>query len=122
MSDSAFKKLTIAEKVFYDLVWSNLITVGLESLYTAAPYLRPFSFAISFIIKNLSDKLYEGLVLVVDLQAIIFVNEVHRAEYNKALIKLRGLAQTKGIDSPEFLEAREDAKSALAHFVRFGGH
>jgi hypothetical protein len=122
MSDDAYKKLGLAEAIFKDLIWDNLIRAGKAALFSAAPWMSvwPLGPMINLLIDMFTDKLYEGLRLAIDLEAIVFVNEAHRRAYDKAAVTLKILAQEKGIDSPEFKNAKEYAKADLSKFVRFG--
>ena len=68
-----------------------------------------------------ADKLFETMRLVLDLQAIAFVNEAHKKDFDRAAVTLKIIANSKGIDSPEFQTAREHAKAALSDFARYRG-
>lgn len=122
MSDIAYRGLSIAEKIFKDVVWDSLFTLGTTALYTEVPFLAPFSVPINWMLKIFTDKFYNGLVLFIDVQAISLVNQAHKIAYDKASITLKVIAHDKGIESKEYLDAKENAIKALAKFVSFGGH
>jgi len=69
----------------------------------------------------ISDVLFSKIKLLIDLQAIVILNEKHRREYTIAVLNLRAIADTNGIDSAEFKEARENAKKHLSKFIHFNG-
>lgn len=121
MTTVAFKALTLAEQIFYDLVWHPGIRAGELALEGSVPF-----FALPVIrnveeevIDLLSDYLFRQFATFVDVSAIRLVNTKHQREFDLAATKLKILAHSKGIDSPEFKQAREDAKIVLSQFVRF---
>lgn len=69
------------------------------------------------IIGKLSDAIYAQVVTVIDVTAIRFMDDAHQSAYEKACSKLLVIAHDKGIDSQEFINARDNAKKALSQFV-----
>lgn len=121
MSNQANPQLELVEKIFKSLVWDTLIEAGLAALFTAMPGLNiwPIRTILSGFIHLFSDRLFGVLKLTVDLQAIAFVNEAHKKAFDNEAVKLKILAKDRGIDSPEFKEARDDAKVVLSQYVHF---
>jgi hypothetical protein len=113
MSDVATPAIGKAEALFKGLVWSQLIDAAMTQ-YGLNWW--PLNTAL----KILTDKIFEGLRLAFDLPTITFLNEAHKAAYANAAVALKIIGQEKGIDSPEYKQAKEKAKDALAQFVRFG--
>lgn len=121
MTDSAYKLLSIGEKLFKSLAWDTMVDVELAALYSAAPWLSPFSFLINFIVKKFADALFDRFRLVIDLGAIVFVSAAHKAAYDKASVSLKVLAIDKGEESDDYKKARDQAKKELSAFASFGG-
>ena len=107
--------------IFKDLIWDTLVKVALMKLFAAVPWLGwgPVGVLVGWIAGMLADALYEALRLAVDLQMITFKNEAHRRAFDDAGVKLKLIAKDKGIESPEFKEARVRHREALAVFVKF---
>jgi hypothetical protein len=121
MSEEINKTLSQVEDIFKSVVWDNLIQVALAALFAYAPFLalpvlKP---VISYIITMFSDKLFSAAKLAIDLEAIVLINESHKKAYANASVALKIIAHSKGIGSPEFLEARENAKKSFAKFIAF---
>lgn len=124
MSDVAFPKLTLAEKIFKDLVWDPAVEAALTALYAnpatswmATWPVKPF---VEYIVKHFSGWLFAGVTLFVDVTAIRMVNREAQQSYDISSISLQKIATQTGEDSPEFKEARERAKKDLSRFGRFG--
>lgn len=122
MGTVAYRPLTVAEQVFKDLLWTPGIRAGELALEGAVPFLAfPVINAIEdVVIDAISDYLFNQFITLIDVTAIKLVNAAHQAAFDRASITLKIIAHDKGIDSPEFQKAREDAKLALSQFVRFG--
>jgi hypothetical protein len=123
VTENANPTLGKIEDLFKSLVWDNLITVGLAALFQAAPFLAwwPCRPILDYVIRMFGDHLFATLKLTIDLQAIAFVNETHRRAFDSAAVHLKIIGRDKGPDSEEFRKAKENAKEALAKFVRFNG-
>lgn len=107
--------------LFKSLVWDTLVKVALQQLFLAVPLLGwgPIGYVVSWVVVKLTDKLYDVTKTAVDLEVIVLRNEEHRREYAVAAVKLKLIAKSKGVDSPEFKNAREEHQQALSRFVRF---
>jgi hypothetical protein len=121
MSDSAIKSLSQDEQIFRDLVWSPVITAGIVAIQTYLPLLKFPIIGPIFkgIIALSSDWIFGQIIKFIDITAIKLSNAAHEAAYNDASLKLKIIAHDKGVDSPEFLEARSAAKDALSRFTMF---
>lgn len=107
--------------LFKALVWDNLVKVGIQRLFLAAPWLGwgPVGWVASFIITHFADMLYETVKLEIELELIVIRNEAFRREYDAASTALKQISQDKGPDSDEFKAARKTHSEALSRFVRF---
>ncbi len=107
--------------IFKILFWDTAVNAGLAALATAAPWLMvgPWGWVIRQVILKYTDLLYAGMRMVANLEAIVLINEDHRKAYDRASAELQIIAHDKGIDSPEFKEARIENQKALLEFVRF---
>jgi hypothetical protein len=123
MTTEANPTLGKFENLFKEWVWDNLVEAGLTALFTQVPALAvwPIKPILSYIIRLYADRLFSAIKLCVDLQAIAFVNEAHKRAFDKASVTLKIIAHDKGLDSPEFKNARENAKTELAKYVHFNG-
>lgn len=121
MTDQINPTLNTAESLFKDTVWGAVKEAGLAALFVAIPGFNiwPLRPIIKFIVEKFSDQLFEAMRLVLDLQIISLQNSANKNAFDHAAVKLRVLALEKGIDSPEFKQAREDAKKELSKYVYF---
>jgi len=115
----------VAFDVFKALVWDNLVTAGVKSL-ALIPYVGPFfawgpiSAVIQFLVETfITNPLYMGLQLVVDLDVIVLRNEEAQRTYEAASVSLKIVAGERGIQSQEFKDAREKHKQEMSQFTRF---
>lgn len=122
MSEIANPTLSRAEDLFKGLVWDSLINSVIAAIYVQAPWLGSWFFSrlTAGVVRMVGDKFFSHLRLIVDMQAIAFLNNKHRMAFDVAAVELRLVLRDKGSESKEFLDAKEKAKSALAEFVRFG--
>lgn len=111
------------EDVFKIVVWDVLVDASLGALFAAEPWLAtwPLGPMLRGFVHLFSDKLYLGARLLLDLQAIMITNELHKRYFNSSAATLKIIAHDKGIDSPEFKEATLNAKKDFAKFVHFNG-
>jgi uncharacterized protein (DUF2342 family) len=107
--------------IFKDLVWTAMITAAKQALFAAVPWLGwgPIGVFVGFVIGLLAEHLYDAMKLAIDMRLIVFKNEQHRKAFDDASVKLKIIASGKGIDSPEYREAREEHKKRLSDFVKF---
>lgn len=122
MSEVAYRPLTIAEQIFKQLIWDSVLLGGEKALEVYAPFLAlpVLSTIEEGTLNAVGDWLYSKLVLVIDIAAIQLVNTAHQAAWTSASVNLKVIAHDKGMDSPEFRKARDEAKIALAQFSHFG--
>lgn len=106
---------------FETLVWDVIAATLLQSLFTAIPFLGwgPIGIIVTFIASKIFNAIYSALALFVETEAIILRNEMHQKAFNDASVQLKIIAQEKGLDSPEFITARDTQKTALAAFIKF---
>jgi hypothetical protein len=122
MTISAYAPLTTAEDIFFNLIWTPLVTAGEASLFAAIPFLNLpiLGSIIKGILDELSSWIFQKVRLFIDLSAIKLVNEVHQAAYDQASIQLSQIASQKGITSEEYLTARAAAAASFSALVHFG--
>lgn len=63
-----------------------------------------------------TDKLWEIQREAFDVKVIEWLNAAHQAEYDKSCVILKIIAHDKGIESPEFLKAKEAAREAMDNY------
>lgn len=122
MTTSAYKKLTTAETIFKDLVWTPLLAVGENALIVEVPFLGlpVISTVFKGTIGLVSDWIFNQLSLGVDLTAIKLVNDEHEAAFQSASLQLAIVAHDNGVNSPEYTAAKQKAMLALSKFTEFG--
>lgn len=120
MTDSISKPLTEAEKLFKQLVWDPVIASGEASLFLAVPILNApvLGTLDNAVIQEISQWLFNQFRLFMDVTAIPLLNSAHQATYDRASEELSILADEKGVDSDEYLQARDRALADLSQFTR----
>jgi hypothetical protein len=105
--------------LFKDLVFDTLVKAALQRLFSLVPLLGwgPLGMVISFYLTKFADLLYSGVKEFVEVESIPIKNEALRKEFDRASVKLKIIAGGKGIDSPEFREARNADKENLLKLV-----
>jgi hypothetical protein len=123
LTDQVNPQIKIVEDLFKGGVWDTLVRAQLTALYTAAPWLAvwPLKPVVEGIAKMLTDSLYEGLRMILDLKLIAFINTEHRRAFDKSEVALKIIAVNYGINSEEFKNARKTAQKNLADLVRNRG-
>jgi hypothetical protein len=123
MSTTVNPTLELGEGLFKDLVWDAEIEVALTALFSYAPYLGwpPLRQIISAIIKFAANRFWKQVKLAVDIGAVTILDAQRKAAFDKASVVLKIIAIDKGIDSPEFKKAKDEAKIALSKFAHFNG-
>ena len=121
MTDQANPSLKYAEDLFKSAIYDPLIDAALVSFLGGVLGVPVVGTFVRFVARVFANKLFEAMRLILDLQAIAFVNEGHKKDFDRAAVTLRIIGQSKGIDSPEFKTARENAKAALSDFARYRG-
>lgn len=119
MTTQVNQTLTNAENIFKSLVWDNFLNAELAALYTAYPYLIPFKFIISGIVKIVSNKIFNALVLFTDVTTIKLLDDRAEAAFKTESIKLQIIASNEGITSDTFIKARDAAALAQSAFTQF---
>ncbi len=79
----------------------------------------PFALLINYFVKTYSDFLFEYVKQLIDEQRIIFNNEKAKNEFAKSAMELHEIVRSKGFDSKEFKEARNENKKLLDNLVRY---
>jgi hypothetical protein len=115
MTTSVDPTLTKIEGLFKSLVWDNLVA----ALMVQVPALK--FWPLSAIALFITDKLYSLIQLGIDVGAISLLDAQAASEFSRQEVELQILATEKGMDSPEFKKAKQDAKTALAQFLQFRG-
>ncbi len=97
-----------------------LVKQVISAIFSTVPFLAwgPFGLITSVIVTAIADKIFKEAALQLEIELIPIKNEILRKEFDRASIKLKLLACEKGIDSPEFKEARNANVEALSKLVR----
>lgn len=110
-------------EIFKKLVWDTLVTVAIKQLFAAVPWLGwgPVGVIVGWVGGLVADQIYKALDMMVALQLIVIKNKALAKDFAAAALTLKEIGQAKGIDSPEFKEARDEHKKRLAELIHFGG-
>lgn len=123
MTTNAFPMLTAAEQIFYDVVWTPMLTAGeswieVELPFLALPIVKQIDEAA---LKAVTDGIFNALVELIDVAAIKWKIAANESAYTVASLQLLIIAQESGINSDAYKKARDVAKAALAQFTRLPG-
>lgn len=109
------------ESLFKEAVWDAAVESALASLFVAAPWMNtwPLRGIVRGLTLMLTNRIFSLLRLVIDLQVIQLLNSEHKQAFAREAVKLRIIAIDKGLNSPEYKRAKEDAKASLSRFIQF---
>lgn len=116
----ALPELIEAEKFFKGAAWDTLVDLALGALFAEFPWLNIFLVrdAVRWLVTRYTDKLYVFLTDLLNLLYVVLKNKALQKQFTEFALKLKGIAQEKGIDSPEYLEARKEHQQKFAVKVR----
>lgn len=122
MSDSAFKPLSTAERIFYEVVWTPMIKAGEIWIEGAVPFLAlPVVKQLDeAAINALTDALFHQMTLFVDVTAIRMVDARRQVAWESASEKLSILAKEQGEASDAYKKALAAEADDFAKFVHTG--
>lgn len=103
------------------LIWDAVVKAATALLFKALPALGwgPIGLIVGTVIGIFTDLLYDAIKGYIDHEGIASRNQELRRLYDDASVKLKIIAQGKGLGSKEYLEARRANVDRLAHLVRF---
>jgi hypothetical protein len=106
--------------LFKSLVWDWMVKAALGRLFAAAPFLAwgPIGWIVTAVVDRYTGELYDLLHEFIDFKVIAFRNVELRDAFITAELKLKGIAQSYGIYSPEYKVAHEAERQDFARFVR----
>ena len=120
MTTSTFQGLTEAEQIFKDIVWDPLISAGETALIglegPAGPFLGPIE---KPLLTALANVLFGQIVLLVDIEALQFVDAKAAAAYADSSLRLKVVIQESGAQSVAYQSAMAAERQALSSFTRF---
>lgn len=121
MTEQVNPQIGQIENLFKETVWDAGVEAALTSLFVAAPWMNvwPLRSIVRGLTLMLTNRLFSMLRLVIDLQVIQLLNSEHKQAFAREAVKLRIIAIDKGLNSPEYKRAKEDAKASLSRFIQF---
>lgn len=114
MTTVAFRPLSEAEQIFKSVIWDPMLLAGEIWLEATVPFLDlPVIKQIDeSLIGDLTDAVFNYIVLIVDVEAIKLVNAARQSAYDTASLKLKVIAQNEGVNSDAYAKARDAAIAA----------
>lgn len=109
------------EDFLKELIVDKLVEASLERLFLAVPLLGwgPFGIIITYFAKKYATLFFEEMRDIITIEKIKITNESFEKEYHKKSLKLKIISNNYGVDSPEFQEAKNEAKESLKNLVQF---
>lgn len=103
------------------IIFDKMVKAALGRLFAKFPFLGwgPIGWFVSFIVQKYAEEFYEETKLHIKLAEIAAVNAVAEKAHTEADVELKQIAETKGVDSPEYKEKRIEAHNRLADLVKF---
>jgi hypothetical protein len=122
MSTVAFNPLTQAEQVFKDLVWDPMLKVGETWIEGMVPVLAwpVFKQIDEEAIQLITDYLFSQIVLVIDVETITLINDLHQSAFDKSSLKLKVVLHEKGVESDAYKQALAEELAAMSNFTHIG--
>lgn len=121
MAEYAFDAQEFRRDAFKTVVWDSVVGAAIKALFSAAAWLNLpiISTIVTQVIRKATDKLFELLVLFVDVGNIRITNEKAREEFEESVVILAIIAKHNGIDSGDFKNMREAAREAFEDLVTY---
>jgi len=107
--------------LFKELVFDELVKLAIKKLISKFAFLGwgPIGILTNFAVTKFAEMLYENLEEYIEMRKIAFRNKKLEKEFNKKAVHLKLISRQFEVDSPEFLEAKNEAKKALSNIVMF---
>lgn len=92
----------------------------LARVFQAVPLLGwgPIGFVLTHIAVHFADRLYDGVVLFINVELIAYRNQEFQKTFERASTSLKIIARDCGIESKEFQDQRESSRRVLENLVR----
>ena len=121
MTDSANPTLTKIENIFQSVAWETIMKAGLTSFFASNPgfAIWPLGPMISYVAGLVSFECFSKFKLVVDIGALKYLGASAQTAFNDTMVKLKIIADEKGLSSPDYKKAKEDAKIQFSKYVSF---
>lgn len=89
-------------------------------LFAQVPWLNiwPLKQITTGLVKMGTNKLYDFMKLVMDVTTIRLANPAHQAAFDESFLRLKVIIYAKGMESDEYKEELEKARSAMSRFTR----
>lgn len=120
MAQNVDERLAKAKEIVRSLAWENLTDLLISASLIRLPFLNApiLKQLFSKCVWIISNKLWAKIVLHIDLEFIAFKNSSAEIASKRASVILAIMLQKYGEQSPQFKEAKQNAKTALADFMR----
>lgn len=122
MTDVAYPELTEIEIAFKTVIWTPMIKAGEIWLEGAVPFLAlPVIKQLDeFTIEQISDALFNQIIVFIDVNAIKLKNAQMQAKWTTEAEALSLIATEQGADSDAYKKALSDAATDFANWIHTG--
>jgi hypothetical protein len=118
MTETVSPALSVGEDIFKAVIWDIALDAELAVLFYYCPFLavpivQPI---ITNVAHMISDGLFKRVRKYCDMAAVPFINAERKAAFTSATVSAKIIGMDKGIESPEYKKAKEEARAAwIAH-------
>jgi hypothetical protein len=123
MSTQVNPTLNVAEDLFKSILWDTTLDVALAALFTEVSFLNvwPIKPIITDLAHMISNAFYSKLRLAVDMAAVPFINAERKKAFESATVTTKLIGLDKGVESPEYKKAKENARKLFIAYSQFNG-
>lgn len=106
---------------FKELAWEMMLDEAIRKMVAANPVLSfgPVLILMTLVIRYFAIYFYQVFSIYIKTDLIVFTNAELQKQFGVKAVGLKQVAVTKGIESPEFKEARRENQKALSDFTRY---
>ena len=105
------------------VVWDEFIVeAAVSKVIAAVPFFAwgPMPVIVGFIVRRVGEFMYQEASNSLQEFSIEFTNEVRKKSVSKAVVTLKAIGASKGLDSKEFQNALENARKEFSSFNQYG--
>ncbi len=119
MTEGVGAGVDLAENIYKNLVWDNILLAAETLLYGYVPFLNvpPLNWIINTCLQKFWDQLFKIQKLLIDVSVIKFKDAIHQNAFDQASLKLKIVSVEGGFGSAEYQEALKNEKAAFSKFI-----
>lgn len=125
MTTGVTPALSNIEDVFGNVVWDNLVDLELEAFFSLPCFawcrIWPIGPIIRYVVHRYSTKFYARFRTFIDITVIKIMDTAAKNEFEKQALMLKVIEIDRGLNSQDYKDAKEKARTSFLEFIKFRG-